>query len=104
MAPDVPVDTASSAAAISAADCGRAPGSFAMQRITISASGAGTSGRTSAMGRGASLNAMADLMNVPAAKRAVMFVKFQNNFDKIFTSDKIGADEIVKNMASVLNS
>ena len=57
-----------------------------------------------AMGHGASLNALADLMNVPADKRTGVFTKFQNNFDKIFTTDKIGADDIVNNMVSVLNS
>jgi len=57
-----------------------------------------------AMGHGASLNALCDLMNVPAGKRTDITSKLQNNFDKIFTSDKIGADDIVKNMASVLNS
>jgi hypothetical protein len=56
-----------------------------------------------AMGHGASLNALADLMNVPADKRGNVFGKLQNNFDKIFTTDKIGADDVVKNMASVLN-
>lgn len=57
-----------------------------------------------AMGKGQSLNALADLMNVPANKRADMFTKFQNNFDRIFTSDKIGADDVVQHMADVLKS
>lgn len=56
-----------------------------------------------AMGRGASLNALADLMNVPAAKRTEVFAKLQNNFDKIFTSDQVGAEDVVQNMATVLN-
>jgi len=56
-----------------------------------------------ALGRGESLNALADLMNVPAAKRSDVFAKLQNNFDKIFTSDKVGAEDVVKNMSSVLN-
>ena len=57
-----------------------------------------------ALGRGESLNALADLMNVPSDKRQIVFTKLQNSFDKVFTSDKVGADDIVKNMASVLNS
>lgn len=57
-----------------------------------------------ATGNGQSLNALADLMNVPAAKRGDVFAKFQNNFDRIFTSDKVGADDVVKNMADVLKS
>lgn len=56
-----------------------------------------------AMGRGQSLNAIADLMNVPAAKRSDVFAKLQNNFDKIFPSDQVGAEDVVRNMSAVLN-
>lgn len=57
-----------------------------------------------ALGRGESLNAMADLMQVPANARKGMFTKLQNNFDRIFTSEDVSADVVVKNMASLLKS
>ena len=57
-----------------------------------------------AMGKGQSLNALADLMSVPADKRSDVFAKLQNNFDRIFTSDQVAADDVVKHMADVLKT
>ena len=57
-----------------------------------------------ALGRGDSLNALADLMQVPANARKGLFAKLQNNFDLIFTSEDVKADVVVKNMQKIVQS
>ncbi len=51
--------------------------------------------RDIAQGKGESLAAFAELMNVPAPQQAAFNLKLQQNFDKIFTSDKVVAAQVV---------
>lgn len=51
--------------------------------------------RDIAQGKGESLDALAELMNVPAAQQAAFNVKLQQNFAKIFPSDKVAAAQVV---------
>jgi len=56
-----------------------------------------------AIGQGESLNALADLMSVPASDRADLYAKMQTNFDSIFTSHDLSSEEFVKNLDKVVN-
>ena len=51
--------------------------------------------RDIAQGKGESLDALAELMNVPAAQQMAFNLKLQQNFDKIFPSDKVAAAQVV---------
>lgn len=57
-----------------------------------------------AVGQGESLDALADLMAVPAPERASLYVKLQKNFDAIFTSHDVSGDDLVANLGKVVNS
>ena len=56
-----------------------------------------------AAGQGASLEALADLMEVPAAERANVFASLQTRFGDIFTSSEVTSVEVVGNIEKVLN-
>jgi hypothetical protein len=56
-----------------------------------------------AAGQGASLEALADLMEVPAAERANVFASLQIRFGDIFTSSEVTSVEVVGNIEKVLN-
>jgi len=55
-----------------------------------------------ASGKGESLNTVAELMNVPAEKRATTFASLQTNFAKIYTSDKVQSADVIDNITTVL--
>jgi hypothetical protein len=54
-----------------------------------------------AMGRGETLDAFADLMQVPAEKRPEFYQKLQASFSKIFTSENVVLANVVDNVAAV---
>ncbi|MDA0578217.1 MAG: DUF3015 family protein [Verrucomicrobia bacterium] len=56
-----------------------------------------------AAGRGESLNALADLMEVPTAERAQLYAKLQSSFDVIFPSSVVTSTDVVSNMDKVIN-
>lgn len=56
-----------------------------------------------AMGQGGSLDALADLMAVPAGDRSELFAKLQSSFGQIFTSSAVSSTEVVGNIDRVLN-
>jgi len=55
-----------------------------------------------AMGHGDSLDALADLMQVIQAERVELYTKLQYNFDLIFTSENVSANDVVQHIADVL--
>ncbi len=55
-----------------------------------------------AKGEGEYLTTLADIMEVEVKDRGVLFSLLQNNFDKIYTSDDIEADAVVKNIQTVV--
>ncbi len=54
-----------------------------------------------AMGRGETLDTFAELMQVPAEKRAEFYQKLQANFAKIFTSENVVLANVVDNVVTV---
>jgi len=54
-----------------------------------------------AMGRGESLDTLAELMNVPVEKKAEFYASLQSNFTKIYTSEKVESADIIDNIAVV---
>jgi len=56
-----------------------------------------------AIGQGESLNSLADLMEVPAKDRPILYTKLQKNFDAIFTSHDLTSDDVVTNLDKVVN-
>ncbi|HET7317776.1 MAG TPA: DUF3015 domain-containing protein [Nitrospirota bacterium] len=54
-----------------------------------------------AMGKGETLDAFADLLQVPMEKRAEFNEKLQTNFSKIFPSEKVELAGVVDNAVSV---
>ena len=55
-----------------------------------------------AAGNGESLDSLADIMQVKPEQRLAMYDTLQANFDSIFTSDAVTADQVVANLAAVL--
>ena len=54
-----------------------------------------------ARGNGETLEAFADLMDVPADKRPEFYQKLQVSFSKIFTSENVVFANVVDNVADV---
>lgn len=54
-----------------------------------------------ARGRGETLDAFADLMQVPVEKRAEFYQKLQANFAKVFTSENVVMANVVDNVVTV---
>ena len=54
-----------------------------------------------AMGKGETLDAFADLLQVPTDKRAEFNAKLQTNFSKVFPSEKVELAGVVDNAVSV---
>ena len=57
-----------------------------------------------AMGRGESLDTMAELMGISADKREAVYAQLQTNFSRIFTSERVEAADVVDNIVSVIKS
>jgi hypothetical protein len=56
-----------------------------------------------AVGQGETLNALADLMAVPASDREALFGKLQKNFDRLYTSHSVSSEEFTANLDKVVN-
>ncbi|HMO97887.1 MAG TPA: DUF3015 family protein [Kiritimatiellia bacterium] len=56
-----------------------------------------------AIGEGETLNALADLLEVPAKDRSDLYAKMQKEFDAIFTSHDLSSETLVKNLDKVVN-
>ncbi len=54
-----------------------------------------------AMGRGETLETLAELLQVPAERRAEFYGKLQANFGKIFSSEQVVLAGVVDNIAAV---
>jgi hypothetical protein len=54
-----------------------------------------------AMGKGETLEAFAELLQVPANKRPEFYQKLQSNFAKIFTSENVQLGKVVDNVVTV---
>ncbi|MDH4163163.1 MAG: DUF3015 domain-containing protein [Nitrospirota bacterium] len=57
-----------------------------------------------AMGKGETLDAFAELMEVPTAERAALYAKFQANFATIFPSENVVLADVVDNIVIVANN
>jgi hypothetical protein len=57
--------------------------------------------RDIAQGKGESLDAFAELMNVPVAQQTAFNTKLQQNFDKIFPTDKVAAAQVVNTVSQL---
>ena len=53
-----------------------------------------------AMGRGESLDTLAELMGVPAEKKAEFYAALQSNFTKIYTSANVQSADVIDNISS----
>lgn len=56
-----------------------------------------------ARGHGENLDAFAELLQIPAEKRAEFAARLQNNFAKVFTSDQVVLAEVIDNSLTVTN-
>lgn len=59
--------------------------------------------RDIAQGKGATLTAFAELLQVPAEQQSDFAAKLQANFDKVFTSDRVVMAEVIDNVVTVIN-
>ncbi len=57
-----------------------------------------------AMGKGESIETLAELMGVSSEKRPVIYAKLQSNFSNIFTSEKAEVSDVVDNIVTVINN
>ena len=57
--------------------------------------------RDIAQGKGESLEAFAELMNVPTNQQTAFNAKLQQNFNKIFPSDKVAAVQVVNTVSQL---
>jgi len=57
-----------------------------------------------AQGKGETLDTFGELLGVPAEQSATFNAKLQNNFDKIFTSERIVVAEVIDNTLTVANN
>lgn len=62
-----------------------------------------TLARDIAQGKGATLTAFAELLQIPAAEQGEFANKLQASFDKVFTSDQVVMAEVIDNTVSVIN-
>jgi hypothetical protein len=57
-----------------------------------------------AMGKGESIETLAELMGISSQKRPVVYAKLQSNFSNIFTSEKVEVADVVDNIVTVINN
>lgn len=55
-----------------------------------------------ASGKGESLDTVAELMSIPAEKKATTFAALQTNFAKIYSSENVQAGQVIDNISVVL--
>ncbi len=54
-----------------------------------------------ASGNGETLDTVAELMNIPEDKRAVFYSKLQENFDRIYSSEKVQSADVIDSIAQI---
>ncbi|MBI5587603.1 MAG: DUF3015 family protein [Deltaproteobacteria bacterium] len=54
-----------------------------------------------ATGRGESLDTLAELMGIPAEKKAEFYASLQSNFTKIYTSESVQSADVIDNISSI---
>ncbi len=85
-------------------DCGPADGFVSNQRIQqYVADNMDRLAVDMAVGQGATLEGLADLMNVPAEKRSDLYAKLQTRFDDIYGSMDVSSQDVVRNLDKVVN-
>ena len=57
--------------------------------------------RDAAAGQGESLDAVADLIGIPATQRAAFAARLQASFSTVFASGKVSADQVVARLADI---
>lgn len=57
-----------------------------------------------AKGEGESLDALAEIAQVPAAERSHFYSELQRNFDRIYASDDVTNEKVANEISSILNS
>ncbi|NOY70143.1 MAG: DUF3015 domain-containing protein [Deltaproteobacteria bacterium] len=57
-----------------------------------------------AQGQGESLDALAEIANIPVQKRPAFFAALQNNFDTIYPTTEITNDTVVKSIANIMDT
>ncbi|HVN25298.1 MAG TPA: DUF3015 domain-containing protein [Syntrophorhabdales bacterium] len=57
-----------------------------------------------AKGNGEHLDTLASLMNVPQKDRTAFNAKLQKNFARIYTSESVSAQDVVRNIEAVISS
>lgn len=55
-----------------------------------------------AMGRGESLETLAELLGISAENRTAVYAKLQSNFSRIFSSENVEAADVVDNIIAVI--
>ncbi|GAB4298301.1 MAG: DUF3015 domain-containing protein [Desulfuromonadia bacterium] len=60
--------------------------------------------RDIAQGRGESLDAFAELLNVPADQRPTFAAKLQSNFDRIFPNGEVIATNVVETVQQIMTN
>lgn len=62
-----------------------------------------TLARDIAQGKGATLTAFAELLQIPTAQQGEFASKLQASFDKVFTSDQVVMADVIDNTVNVIN-
>jgi hypothetical protein len=57
-----------------------------------------------AMGKGESIETLAELLGVSSEQRPVVYAKLQSNFSTIFTSERAEVSDVVDNIVTVINN
>lgn len=57
-----------------------------------------------AQGQGESLDALAEIANVPSQKRSAFYSALQNNFDTIYPTADVTNDTVVKSIANIIDT
>ena len=84
-------------------NCG--PGLFASNNTRLNqfmASNLDAVAKEMAIGKGESLDAMAELMEIPTEERAMVYGTLQSHYSDIFTSESVQTEEVLDHIAMVI--
>lgn len=56
-----------------------------------------------AMGKGESLETLAELIEISIEQRPVVYAKLQSNFSHVFTSEQVEVADVVDNIVTIIN-
>jgi len=82
-------------------NCKQATNIVSIETLNFVAGNMDNLARDIAMGEGETLNTLAELMEVPVAKRAGFYATLQANFSRIYTSETVEAAEVIDNIVTV---